>query len=132
MPTYYCHPCANRKKLLSGAIPSDLLATDYQRAHFQKHTAPDKTYPLNSIFADPTLESYRGFVVSAAASGCVQVDERGRTNAFWVAAEPPGVTYENGRFEVSANAVIVVRRHDQDTVHAYPVHIPELPTQRCA
>ena len=110
---YYCHECAIRIGLLRPTTPISLTATEYQLDKYLKHTSPVTDYDFYSVFTNPRSETYERYIVTALASGSVQVDNQGRTNVVWVASEHTGITYKDGRFLASTNAVKVVF-HDDD------------------
>jgi hypothetical protein len=105
---------------LNPADPIELTGTQYQLEKFIKHTAPSTSYPWNSVFTGPGSESYRNYVVTAVASGCVQIDGN-RTNVVWVASETTGITYRNGSFVAPADAVKVVFHDDEFKIHGFPI-----------
>ncbi len=128
---YYCHRCADKYHLVTRNLSAEPFGTPYKKQKFLKHTTPNTTYEIVSIFSDQSTQAYKGYVLSAAASGCVQVDSLGRVNMMWVADKPPGVTLVNGKFQASANVVILALPHDADRLHAIPWNIPELPCLKC-
>jgi hypothetical protein len=86
MTTYYCHDCAIRLKEWIPATPTNLTGTYYQLEKYIKHTSPITSYNFNSIFTDPASATYSNFIVSAVASGNLEIDDLGRKNLVWVAS----------------------------------------------
>lgn len=130
MNQYYCHACAIRCGKLKPADPIELTGTQYQLEKFIKHTAPSTTYPLNSVFTGPASESYRNYIVTAVASGCVQIDGN-RTNIVWVASATTGFTSRNGSFVARNDAVKVVFHDDQFKIHGFPSGSTEFGSATC-
>lgn len=129
---YYCHECAIRIGLLRPTTPISLTATEYQLDKYLKHTSPVTDYDFYSVFTNPRSETYERYIVTALASGSVQVDNQGRTNVVWVASEHTGITYKDGRFLASTNAVKVVFHDDDRKIHGFPIYTSELGTSTCA
>jgi hypothetical protein len=127
---YYCHTCAIKSGKLNPADPIELTGTQYQLEKFIKHTAPSTTYPLNSIFTGPASESYRNYIVTAVASGCVQIDGN-QTNIVWVASATTGFTFRNGTFVAYDDAVKVVFHDDQFKIHGFPIGSAEISSATC-
>jgi hypothetical protein len=128
---FYCHECAARNSLMNAASPVSLTGTQYQLERFIKHTAPTGIYPVNSIFDDPTYNSYRNYVISSTASGCVQVDSAGRVNVIYVAGKTVGITVRNSTLVTPDDAVKVVLHDNQWKMHAFPTVSDTVNAQRC-
>jgi len=123
----YCHSCAVASGIVKPSIESNLSGTTYKLEKFLKHTAPATAYPgINSVFHDPSYESYKNYIVTTQASGTAQIDDRGRTNMVWYAGSGIGAIYEDGEFRISANAVKLVLPNDDYKVHAYPITLSTL------
>ena len=91
---YYCHRCSVMLGLVKPEVPESLTGTSYQLEKFIKHTAPTGTYPINSLFSDPSYERYRDFVATTIVSGSAYIDDRGRSNLLYFAGDKIGATYE--------------------------------------
>lgn len=115
---------------MNPADPIELTGTQYQLEKFIKHTTPSTTYPLNSVFTGPASESYRNYIVTAVASGCVQIDGN-RTNVVWVATATTGFTYHNGKFVAYDDAVKVVFHDDLFKIHGFPIGSAEFGSATC-
>lgn len=120
MSKYYCHACSTGLGIVQPDVPEPLIATDYQLEKFIKHTAPTGTYHLNSVFADPSSDIYREYVVTTTISGSAQIDGLGRTNLLYLAGSPIGITVEKGNIVTPADTIIVVFHDDRWKIHAYP------------
>src|SRR3972149_3632859 len=96
MPKYYCHDCMKTLGLITPMSPTNPTATQYQLDKFLKHTTPTGNYALNSVFSDPSISAYSGYLVNAGASGCLEVDDYGRKNIVWIAGSPIGITIQGG------------------------------------
>jgi len=131
LPTYYCHNCALNEGVLRPSMPASLSGTEYQLEKFIKHTTPTGIEPVNSIFANPTFAAYRDYLVTAVASGCVQIDDRGRTNVVWAAGAAVGYTYRNGVFSTTASGVKVVLHDNEFKVHGFPAGSSNLACRIC-
>jgi hypothetical protein len=112
-------------------MPESLSGTEYQLQKFIKHTTPTGIDSVNSVFADPSFATYSGYVVATVASGCVQIDDGGRSNVLWAAGEEVGCTYRSGVFSTTASGVKVVLHHDEFRIHAFPAGASELGAQAC-
>jgi hypothetical protein len=122
MPSYYCHECARQHGYVSPSIPSSGLAPNagIQLEKFIKHTAPTGVYSINSVFNDSKWETYQNYIVAGAASGCLEIDDRGRKNLLFFAGKETGLTYQSGGFMISCSGVIVVCCEDAARIHAFP------------
>ncbi len=96
MPQYFCHLCSV-SSLVTPEFPTSLTGTFYQLEKYIKHTAPTGTYPLNSIFIDPTYNTYRGYILTGTLSGLLEIDNYGRKNYLWYAGEVTGAEYRMER-----------------------------------
>ncbi len=121
MSKYYCHRCSVLLGIVSPEVPVSLTGTSYQLEKFIKHTAPTGTYPINSVFSDPSYEGYRNYVVTTTVSGSAYIDDRGRTNLLYFAGDRIGATYENGHLLIPADTVVVVFHDNEWKLHAFPV-----------
>ena len=123
MTEYYCHQCAISSFLVTPASPGSLIGTTHQLGKFMKHTAPSAsaTYTINSVFNDPTYQAYESYVVSAAASGFLEIDDRGRKDIIWFAGSQTGVEYHDGVFVAPTDGVKVVLPEDDRRIHAFPI-----------
>lgn len=132
MADYYCHSCAVSESIVVPEIPQNLSGSDYQLDKFLKHTAPSTVYPgVNSIFDNPTYDSYKDFIVTTLASGSVQIDDYGRTNMVWYAGSGIGATYEDGAFTTHTDSVKVVLHDDELKIHAFPTASNVLESKTC-
>lgn len=130
--TYYCLRCASS---VSGSAPietSALTGSQYQLDKIIKHTAPQKQYQLNSVFASPDFQMYKDWIVSSSVSGALEVDERGRHNLLYVAGQTVGVTYVSGSFHTHCDTVKVVLPYSSGSIHAFPTSAADLTRTSCA
>ena len=132
MANIYCHQCTLDLRIVSPASPASLTGTQYQLVKFIKHTAPTGSYPVNSIFDDPSYETYESYVVSAASSGSALVRDDGRVNLLWLAGKQIGVRIENGQILAPADSVVLVLAGDRYHMHAYPEVSSALGVYDCA
>ena len=119
MPQFFCHSCSV-SGLVTPAMPASLTGTSYQLEKFIKHTAPTGTYPINSIFDDPTYDTYSGYIVTGTISGLLEIDN-GRKNFIWYAGKYTGVEYRNGIYIAPTNGVRIVLPEAATKIHAYPI-----------
>jgi len=80
MSEYYCHGCAVKNGLVKPTITASLTGSAYQLEKFIKHTAPTENYAINSVFDTADYGKYRDYTISGALSGCVEIDNEGRSN----------------------------------------------------
>ena len=118
---HYCYLCTISQGLVKPANPISLTGTSYQLGKFIKHTAPTGTYPLNSIFNDPTYDTYSGYIVTGTMSGLLEIDDNGRKNFIWYAGETTGAEYRNGIYIAPTNGVKIVLPEDSTRLHAFPI-----------
>jgi hypothetical protein len=78
MPTYYCHSCAAARGLIRKAPEGDLIGTQYQLEKYIKHTVPDATFNVQSVFNSTATRVYATYLVESMAAGSVEIDDRGR------------------------------------------------------
>ena len=138
MSTYLCHVCAKRDGLiapysgiLSSDEPDEFVKTSYQVEKFLKHTVPKFHLGYVSIFSDPELEKYAQYTVSAAASGCVEIDSSGRTNLIVYAGQDNGFTLCQGKIQFPTDSTKLVLSHNADKFHSYPVSADHYTIYRC-
>ena len=120
MTQFFCHLCSV-SGLVTPELPTSLTGTFYQLEKYIKHTAPTGTYPLNSIFVDPTYNAYSGYIVTGTMSGLLEIDNYGRKNYIWYAGEITGAEYRNGIYVAPTNGVKVVLPEDATRLHAFPI-----------
>jgi len=131
--TYYCYDCAPAHAPSGTSIAaSNLTRSVEQLKSFIRHTVPTRPYQINSVFDDPGFQKYSQYIVNSAASGCLEIDHRGRHNYVWIAGETVGATYSNGSFVTSCDAVKLVLPYDDQRVHAYPTASGDLSSRTCA
>ena len=118
--TYLCWRCASEKGLARDIDPSTLMSTTYQLDKFVKHTVVDPIFRIASIFKDPRVKTYEGWVVNSVASGCVALDPNGAHAYIFVAGKEVGLTYKQGSFHTVGDSVKVVLPTDPKKIHAYP------------
>lgn len=129
---YFCHDCGIVNGTLQPVDPDTLTDSQYKLAKYLKHTVPASLQGYNTVFTLlPSSEVYRDYIVTAVASGHIQVDDRGRTNVVWVASRDIGIALHNGLFSGSTDAVKVVLHTIQNAVHAFPFNSSELKTAAC-
>ena len=133
MTDYYCHECAVAIGLVT-PIDSEtvsLTGTSYQLDKYLKHTMPVSETGKVSIFDDPDYEKIKDYAVTAALSGVVEVDSKGRTNLIWYAGEEVGITYRDGAYYAPADSVKVVFHDDQHKIHTFPVESQIEQVRKC-
>jgi hypothetical protein len=129
---FYCHECAARMKLMNPVNPENFAGTPYQLEKFIKHTAPTDSYPVVSIFDDSDYESYRTYIVNTSGSGCLMIDDQGRSNLIWVAGYQVGVTFKGDKPILPDDAIKVVFHNNEWKIHAFPIISDPIITKRCA
>jgi hypothetical protein len=134
MSQYYCHQCAISNALVCPVSPSSLTDTAYKLDKFIKHTAPSASavYPINTVFDDPTYPTIESLVVNTAASGFLEVDDRGRKNLIWYAGSRIGVEHHNGVFVAPTDGAKVVLSEDDTKVHAFSIGASPSRAEFCA
>lgn len=120
MATYYCHECVRRYRLHLPVDPSTGSASSYQLDKFVKHVAPTGTYAVNSVFDDKDWQTYKDYMVTTAASGCLEVDDMGRENLIFFAGERTGLRYDHGNPTATCSGVKLVCTADSSRFHAFP------------
>jgi hypothetical protein len=129
--TYYCHRCAETLGHLTNVYTSDPLQSTYQLGKFLKHTVPG-TFLDSSVFNSTSTGPYGDYIVSAAASGAVELDDRGRRNFIWLAGKQTGFEYKDAVLIGPTDGVKVVLSSEEKKVHAFPVVAAQLMTRSCA
>ncbi len=120
---YFCHRCARHLGLISPVDPSALEppTSDYQLKKFIKHSAPTREYDnTNSVFDDPSWETHKDYMVSTAASGCLEIDDRNRKNIIFFAGERTGLRYDKGSFSAVCSGIKLVFSEDSANIHQLP------------
>ena len=128
---YYCHEGAASRGMLP-SIPTTLVTNQYQLEKYLKHTNPASTAGMTGVFTAPGSEAYQKYVVTAVASGHVEIDSQGRMNIVWVASEQTGIAYKGGQLVGPTKAVKVVLAQDSSTLHGFPISTAELKVGSCA
>ena len=128
---YFCHDCAISLGHLRPAAPVALTATQYQLEKYLKHTVPASAQNFNTVFTSPPSSTYANFLITAVASGHVQIDDAGRINVVWVASCQTGISLHGGQFLGPTDAVKVVLHHDHNRIHAFPIQSSELRAAKC-
>ncbi|GEM_PF-1047677 len=132
MSTYSCHDCA----VINGTLrppPKGEGLTDnsYKLGKYIKHTRPSSSSDYKTEFTGVASESYQNFIVTAVASGHVQVNSQNRINIVWVGSETTGIALQGGRFVGDMRAVKVVCHSDTNRIHGYPIAVTELNSASC-
>jgi hypothetical protein len=96
MGTLYCHRCGVALGHLNDVYTSDPLGTPYQLTKFMKHTVPSALFDVVSVFETTSTGRYERYVVDAAASGAIEIDDHGRRNFIWLAGKRTGFRCEGG------------------------------------
>jgi hypothetical protein len=128
---YYCHACANKYGLIPDPPAGKVVRTLYQYRKHQKHTSPDPTYPIQSVFSDSSTSVYAGYIVNALHNGAVEVDDDGRRDIIWCAGRYTGFRYELGILVQPNDAVKIVLSSDTGLVHAFPENSTNFNTRFC-
>jgi hypothetical protein len=125
MSTYYCHSCAHALGHYPATSPEsvNLTGSNYQLQKFVKHTTPATGgwVGKNSIYSDPTYETYKNYYVSGSLSGSLEIDAHGRKNVIWYASSSLGTGWRNGTPVFSGDAVKIVLPEDDQKVHHFHV-----------
>jgi hypothetical protein len=101
--------------------PDDPLATEYQLKKYTKHTVPDPSDNLQSIFATASTQRYEDYILASVAAGAVEPDARGRTNIILAAGKAVGFRFEYGQLVAPQDAVKVVLSSEEGRVHSFTV-----------
>ena len=128
---HYCHVCSEARGYLQGVATASLLDDPYQLGKYLKHTVPDPTYNVQSVFASPSTQAYENYIVSSSLSGSVQIDRKGRRNLIWVAGTPTGFQQKNGVLQHPQDAVKVVLYTDTRKIHAFPQSSTQFTADAC-
>ncbi|MGC9307906.1 MAG: hypothetical protein ACP5FL_03920 [Thermoplasmatota archaeon] len=133
MSEYYCHECGAKLGHGGPVDPERCFSSNsYQVDKYMKHTVPPSCSGMVSIFDDPDFQQYRDYIINTAASGCVEIDNKGRTNMVWYAGRENGFLFVDGELVSPTDAVKLVLREDEDKIHAFPTGSAEISTKRCA
>lgn len=128
---YYCHECADKLSLIPNPPSGKVVRTSYQYEKHLKHTVPNPTYSIQSIFSDPSTSVYANHLVNTILAGAVEIDDQGRRNIIWCAGMETGFHYQSGKLIQPSDAVKVVLSLDTDKVHAFPENSTSFSTATC-
>ena len=128
---YYCHSCANKLSLIPDPPRDKIVKTQYQYKKHMKHTIPDSTYPIQSIFSHPSTAVYADHLVNTMLNGAVEIDNYGRTNIIWCAGKKTGFRYRSGQLVQPSDAVKVVLSTSTSSVHAFPENSTSFNKETC-
>ncbi len=132
MSTYYCHECAFINGTLRLPPQGDRLTDNsYKLEKYIKHSDPSSSSDYKTVFTGVASESYQNYIVTAVASGHVQVDSQNRVNIVWVGSETTGIALKGGNFIGDMSAVKVVCHSDTNKIHGYPIAVSELKSTTC-
>lgn len=129
---YLCHACAAVAGTLRPIDKSTLVDNPYKLGKYIKHTMPTSRAGTVTVFDAPSSANYQDYIVTAVASGFLEVDAAGRTNIIWVGSYQTGVQWCGGKFVGPTHGVKVVLFNDANKVHAYPPDTSRLPVAICA
>ena len=137
MNTYYCHACALKLGLYAPPVDPNslnLTGSPYTLIKFIEHTVPasGSGKRLNSIYSDPTYDTYKDYYVSGSASGSLEVQSDGKKNVIWYADKALGPAFEIGSFKFSGEAVKIVFPEDTGKLHHFHVDANKYLTTVCA
>src|SRR5438094_638419 len=128
---YYCHSCAAKAGKLP-LLPPNFLPSSYQLEKEKKHTTVSSVKGWLGVFNLTGSETYWDYVVNPLASGCVEIDTRGRRNIILVGSQTAHVTFLNGSFVGPADTVKVVCAQDSSRAHPFPIATSALSVGSCA
>src|SRR5262245_15034741 len=131
MSQIICPECARAEKLLP-SLDGKFTGTEYQLEKYLKHSVPDAAESYVTVFKAPSTAAYSGYIVAAAASGYLEVDDHNRHNVVVFASATTGFAFASGRFEGITNGVKVVVGHDPTRVHAFPFNTSVVAGRSCA
>jgi hypothetical protein len=131
MKQYYCHKCGKQKGLIEDPQPGKKVQSNYQYNKYKKHTVVDSSYPIQSIFSDPSTSVYADYIVNTMLEGAVEIDESGHKNLIWCAGRHTGFRYESGNVIRPTDAVKVVLSSATSAVHAFPENSTSFNAGRC-
>ncbi len=137
MNTYYCHTCALKLGLYAPPVdPASINLTGnvYTLTKFIEHTVPASSShkKLNSIYADPTYQTYKNYYVSGSASGSLEIQPDGKKNLILHAHKKLGSAFETGSFKFSGEAVKIVYPENTGKLHHFHVDANSYSLKICA
>ena len=118
MSQVICPECARAESLLP-TLDDSFTGTEYQLERYIKHSVPNSSEPYLTVFKAPSTAAYSGYIVAAAASGYVEIDDWNRQNLVVFASATTGFAFASGRFEGITNGVKVVVAHNPARVHGH-------------
>ena len=129
MSNNYCRSCAIAKSLIDkDALPTgNLTGEPYQLDKFLKHTQTGYwTKGRTSLFSDPSYSNYAQYLLSAALSGYLEVDDQQRKNLILIAGKVVGSYYDpqTGMVIYPEDGVKVVINDNQAKVHGFSIANP--------
>lgn len=132
MSAYYCHDCAAVNGTLRPPPRGETLTDNtYKLGKYIKHTLPNSSSNYKTVFTGVTSDTYQDFIVTAVASGHVQIDSQNRVNIVWVGSASTGIALQGGNFVGDVEAVKVVCHSDTNKIHGFPISTAELKSARC-
>ena len=136
MTTYYCNSCSQKLGYIHSINPTtDFTGSvgGYMHDKFLKHTQiPISTSTVISVFDTADYDTYKDFILDAASSGSVEVDDQNRVNIIWIAHQQTGMTFEPAQSPQPVNAVKLVLYQDLQKIHAYPTGSSGLLSIQCS
>lgn len=131
----YCHTCAVELCLLKHARSSVLLQTEYRLESLLRDLAGPAivaSSEITSLLENATTSRYRDFVVSAAASGLVRIENNGRRRGLViVAGRGAGYTWKGKEVIGPSDGMVLVLSSNPLTVDAYPMRLDAIRRADC-
>ena len=133
MEEFYCHECSVTLGYMNPTSMDHINFTGstYKLDKFMKHTLPPSLAGTISVYSDPTYNNYMNYIINTAASGSTMIDQYGRKNLIWYAAEDIGITFQDSIPQATTDVVKVVLSDDDDKIHSFPINSSELVTKCC-
>ena len=94
---------------------------DYKFNKYRKHTTqPGSSSNIVSFFNNTDYDTYKSYILDAANSGSVEIDDLNRINLIWIANKNIGQSFEAGKFNQSTDSVKLVLHDNDQKIHAFP------------
>ena len=98
---------------------------------YLKHSVLNSSEAYLTVFKAPSTAAYSEYIVAAAASGYVEIDDWNRQNLVVFASSTTGFEFASGRFGGITNGVKVVVADDPARVHAFPFNTSSIVGRSC-
>jgi hypothetical protein len=131
--TFYCVQCTNNLGLRPVAPTTGFLASQYQHDKHVKHTIPNVSYPVQSLFDNSSLSYYQDTVLEGYEHGAIEVTSRG-TDILFCPSKQSTIGYKQryGAHVGRQDTIRIVKTGDSLRAHPFLNDSSDYSQYRCS